>query len=221
MTPVTRSVIKTLRLLLERPNEADFYAMLAVEDRVASENYGRITVGNIADLTLEFTGNDGVARPGRVLARQKEQKLFFDQAEVVGIVRDGIEDVIGPAAFAFITEEELLARILPPTEPVTGAEVLAGMAPLEYDNSNPKKQEIRQWMSEIVPSLTVEEATQLSRFITAFNRRPVVPGTWISVNPNANLKDHDMPRAHTCFGAYFVPLNSSREKMRQRILVIM
>ena len=228
--PFARSFIKMLKLPSVVPRMEEHGGLLIDEDvnfhnsYVLNANADWITanpgIHNYDLLWLGF-GEDAVVLPDQAVFYQQlrfAETMYFNRGVEMSYIRDGMTEVIGPAALHVISEEELIERLCPPAVPLTPDIVIQGMEFPRLDEANEAHVLARNLLLQVVAELSPEDIGFFNAFITGVNRRPLIAGPWIKVFVCNSLTDIHLPRSHTCHNELQLPLYTNLEGARAKIL---
>ena len=219
-----RSFIKMLRMIADPPRIEDLDSLLREEDPEFLQGLGRFT----RDLILEYPemveydglgGRHGFVTEDQLdwfLRESKIRKLFTQYSIAMSVVREGVADVVGPMGLHLVSEEELVAHLCAPDTRLTAQDLLDGII---FRHFTPEHDALMENFRSVILDLSQEDVEKFVVFATGMARRPVSPGPWIKVFPTPLLGDNHLPRSHTCHYEFQLPLYTSAETMREKILL--
>ena len=145
----------------------------------------------------------------------KWNKVVGSRAVAVAALRDGIADVIGAGGMFALTPAELDERICRHSDALTADVLIGGIVFREF---GPEHTDLQHWLVEVIHEMSAEERTAFHVFVTAMALPPVAAGPWIKVFVAPHLASTALPRSHTCHNELQLPLYTSKERMREKLL---
>uniref|UniRef100_A0A915IVY8 Uncharacterized protein n=1 Tax=Romanomermis culicivorax TaxID=13658 RepID=A0A915IVY8_ROMCU len=136
-------------------------------------------------------------------------------------IRDGVYDVLPPYALETLTAEDM--RLLLCGTSKIDTEVLQSYASFADESSAPGDQlsRFKKWFWSVVKKMTPKEKQDLVYFWTG---SPALPSSAENFQPLPSVMirpadDHHLPTANTCISRLYVPLYSSKQILRQKLLL--
>ena len=152
--------------------------------------------------------------------RSKVRKVIEVRSLALGVLREAIDDVISPGALLSLTEAEFSERVCLRPNAISAQILLGGMALRDFDLANAMHLNIKNWLMEILMELSIQQLTEFHMFVCATPLPPAgAAETWIKVFLEPQLSPDSLPRAHTCHNELQLPLYTSKDQMRSKLLL--
>ena len=202
---------------LSRREDADFWNGL---EQLRSIDWNDTSLVELA------VGHDsveigGVASPvnhdnvEEFILRKKYDKVRTSIEQEVGILLDGVHDVVGVGILGVFSTDEL-------------AEVLTGEQELTPENmiyafefSRFEMPQMVAWLTEIIQGLTSHQLVQLHAFVSGSSRPPIGAGSdgkgWLHYSVVPSKNSTSLPAAATCGMRLITPIYPSLEVFREKL----
>jgi hypothetical protein len=231
--PFAKSFIKGLRLLNSRiETEEELDDLLLEEDPVFLKSFDWLEEIDWANppSTVKWMDFEGLMIDGENVylskdnvaeyrVKSKLRKLFWSKANLLTAFRSGVSDVVGAGIFGFLSENELIERLVPPESGFPPSILISGLGFMNFNLGARMHLFLRQWLIETIVRFSEEEVRAFNRFVTGVGDPPAVTNQpWIKVFFEKSLGRDSLPVAHTCHNELQIPWYGSQASMKAKLI---
>jgi hypothetical protein len=231
------SFIRSLRIFFNQHEPVDPNGLLSKEDPAFLAGLSEIekvdwTKSEDIPPAIKWTSFDRLMFQGdnvelnsanvqEFLRLSKMRKLFWtNRTSFLRLVR-GITDVVGPAVFAYLTEEEMVQRMCRQRTGLPAELLINGLEWRNLENFQIQGPQVRDSLVTILQGMTDEDRFAFNMFVSGVREPPITADQgvpWIKVFLEPSLSLTSLPRAHTCHNELQLPLYTDAEVFRQKLL---